>query len=145
MSRQNFKQSRRTLLLSFGGVLVISVTAGIMFFHTANREGPAVTSIPDLQTAVRQSLAGHNIDLKSVRIRRVGSNNGTFSRTEMRVAVPSTFSTLNFNYDLSRAVVPFGATVVATERSEDKSVTMHIKKDGVIHQSIVFTIKQETQ
>lgn len=144
MRGKNRKAKNKVLLLAFVGVLTASVSVGILLYESSKQEVSPPAAAPDLQTAVRQSLLKHGIDLKSVRTRQVKSSEGTFSRAELRVTVPATFSTLSFNYDLSREVALLGATVVATEKSEDKSVTMHVRKDGVIHQSIIFTIKKET-
>lgn len=100
-------------------------------------------SLSRIESTVEKLFAQYGIDGKSIKTRKVASGDGTFSRVERRVAVAPVFNTLSFNHDLNIAIVETGATVIATEKTEDKSVTMHIKQDGIILQSIVFTLKKE--
>lgn len=100
-------------------------------------------ALPQIESAVAKLLSRYHIDAKSIKRRNVQSSDGTFTRIEKRISVESEFNSLNFNYDLNQAVSEFGATAIASEKSEDKSVTMHIKKDGVILQSVVFVVKKE--
>ena len=104
-----------------------------------------IESLPKIQSAVTNLFVSYQIDGKAVKTRKVPSGDGKFSRIEQRISVAPEFNILNFNHDLSKAVAEFGATVIASEKSEDKSVTMHIKSGGVILQSIVFIVKKEKE
>jgi len=59
-------------------------------------------------------------------------------RTEQRIAVPRGFVSVRFNHELNRAVRPFWARVVATERIREDIVTMHIVRAGRTVRSMVF-------
>lgn len=96
-----------------------------------------------IESVVRHLLTEYRIDPKEIRTRRIGVGNGDFRRIERRVSVVPEFNTLRFNHDLSRALAKHGATVIATEKLEDNSVAMHIKKDGVIVESIIFWMNKK--
>lgn len=110
---------------------------------------PAPAASPDvdvqkrIETVLTTVLAKHGLDRNVSRPRRVTPRDDGFVRTVRRVTMPNGFSTLELNHDLRRELDASGATVVATEKSEDKSVTMHIKSRGVIVQSVVFVVREE--
>jgi len=59
-------------------------------------------------------------------------------RIEERIIVPPAFRSLEFNHALSRRLAPLGMSVVATERSRENSVTMHIVRGGYTIRSLAF-------
>lgn len=65
------------------------------------------------------------------------------SRVEQRVSVPPSFVALSFNHDLNLALMPMGAHVVATERTKENLVTMHIVSHGSTIRSIAFAVVPE--
>lgn len=97
--------------------------------------------LPKIEVAIEKTLTLFGIDQKTVATKRIKSGDGNFVRIERRIAVSSEFKVLEFNRVLSQRVGKFDATVIATEKLEDKSVAMHIKKDGVIVESVIFRIK----
>ena len=101
--------------------------------------------LPQAEAIVQRLLTQHGVDLKKLKTRKVASGDKSFVRIEQRVAVPPEFNTLNFNHELSERLADIGASVVATEKSEDKTVTMHIKNNGVIVQSLVFILRKESK
>ncbi|MBM2845902.1 MAG: hypothetical protein HW407_1214, partial [Bacteroidetes bacterium] len=52
---------------------------------------------------------------------------------------------LDFNLDLSRELDRYNARVVATERTKESSVTIHIVVNGKTIESISFITKKELQ
>lgn len=100
-------------------------------------------SLPQIESVVSRLLIRYQVDGKAIRARKVLSGDGKFSRVERRIFVAPEFNTLSFNHDLYQAVSEFGATAIASEKSEDKSVAMHIKKDGVIVETLVFLVKRD--
>jgi hypothetical protein len=86
-------------------------------------------------------LVRYGIDLQEVRSWQVLTPEKRYIRSERRVLVGPDFNSLNFNLDLQRQVAPFGARVVATERTKESTVIMHLKLDGRIMQSISFVMK----
>ena len=60
-------------------------------------------------------------------------------RIEERIPVPPSFRSLEFNHALARRLAPLGMSVVATERSRENAVTMHIVREGVTMRSLQFT------
>mgnify|MGYP001559680350 CR=1 FL=1 len=139
----SFLNFRITRIVSVVTVLLLAVQmfVGLGCRDSKGSFGRAQESIPQIESAIAKLLTRHQVDEKSIKTRKVPSSDGKFTRLERRISVAPEFNTLNFNHDLNQAVAEFGATAIATEKSEDKSVTMHIKKDGVIVQSLVFVVK----
>jgi hypothetical protein len=65
------------------------------------------------------------------------------ARLDSRVLVGPAFLSVNFNHDLNRRLAGTGAHVVATERSKDRTVTMHIVRGGATMRSIAFVTDPE--
>lgn len=145
MSILNYKFNKKLLVVAACVVLAIAVVIAIGSRSSNNPTEVVASVAPNIDTALQQLLTRYQVDGKSTRSRKVPSGDRTFSRMERRVTMPPEFNTLDFNHDLNQAVQEFGATAIATEKSEDKSVTMHIKKDGVIVQSIVFVVNKDGQ
>ncbi len=126
-------------------IVSIIVLALIVFFVSNHAANPAETSIAvtsSVEVAIQNLLRRHQIDDKSVRTRKVQSGDGKFVRIERRVTVVPEFNALGFNHELNKAVASLGANAIATEKSEDRTVTVHVKKNGVIVESIVFVTRQ---
>jgi hypothetical protein len=138
---------RRQLLVA----CALVVLAGILFllegspgeYREPARVAEARPALAALNEAVDTLLARYRIDRGWVKTWRVQTPDRKFLRVERRVFVPPDFISLNFNHDLSRAVQDFGATAVATERTKENIVTIHIKKDRTIIQSISLVTKRD--
>jgi len=74
-------------------------------------------------------------DLKTWRATAGGRPTG---RIEQRVSVGPRFLSVEFNHELNLRLGPLGAHVVATEKTRDNIVTMHIVRDGTTVRSIAF-------
>lgn len=94
-----------------------------------------------IQTVVDTMFARYNIDRSKVRSWRVSTVGKRMARQEERVPVSREFLSLAFNYELKRMLENVGASVVATERSTDNSVTMHIVCNRLTVRSLVFTLQ----
>lgn len=101
----------------------------------------------DLQTRIDAALSGvlvkHNLDRYGTRPRPVSARTDGFVRTVRRVTIPKGLNILELHHDLRRDLEGSGVKVIATERSENASVTIHIKSEGIIVQSVVFLIREE--
>lgn len=96
--------------------------------------------------AVVDTLLGHyEVDPRWVKSWSVFTPNKKFVREERRVYVPPGFISLNFNHDLSRALAKYDVQLVATERTRESTVSMHILNDGMIIESISFVVKRDLQ
>jgi hypothetical protein len=56
------------------------------------------------------------------------------------VLVPPEFDSIEFNHTLARRMAPAGAKVVATERSKEATVTMHV----VVHGATIYSLSMVT-
>ena len=90
------------------------------------------------QEAIDTLLIRHGIARSSVRTWRVLSIDKKPIRLEQRVAVPREFRSLVFNAELKERLGPLGAHVVATERTREQTVTVHIVHRGMTVRSIAF-------
>lgn len=68
-----------------------------------------------------------------------------FIREERRVYVPPRFISLDFNHDLSRELAKYDLHVVATERTKESTVSMHIINDRMIIESITFVLNRDLE
>ncbi len=130
-----------SLVLVFSLWIVIGV--GLVFWfgspRTKDAAGESATR-EDIARVVQQVFTRYRIAPSDIKIRRVNVGKGKLVRTERMVSVPPEFNTLNFHFDLKRALADHGATVSATEKSEAHSVSLHIKKHGLIVESIIFVV-----
>jgi hypothetical protein len=105
------------------------------------QQRPTVSSVLDEQlTAV---CAQFGIPGKSIRLRKVSDREGHLLRKEHRIAVPEDFSSFEFNNALSRRVEQYGARIMGTEQSRDRTVTLHVIQDDKTLMSIILELRQE--
>ncbi|MFN0159469.1 MAG: hypothetical protein ACKVRP_15515 [Bacteroidota bacterium] len=140
------KPSRTKLILA----AALAVVAAVLFLLDATlpasidqRAEIVRGQLPDINTAVDTLLARHGIGRERVKTWQVQTPDKKFIRVERRVYVPPEFVSVKFNHDLNRMMRDFGALAVATERTKENTVTMHIKKDERIIESITFVVKNE--
>ena len=112
---------------------------------TAGRIVPAEDAgLSGINTVVDTLLARYQIDRRSVKSWYVQTQDKRNIRLERRVIVPPDFVSMKFNLDLNRMVSAYGARAVATERTRESTVTMHIIKDKMIVQSISFVMQSRS-
>lgn len=107
--------------------------------------GSNAGTMEGIVTAVDTVLRRYGIPRESVKTWRIPAAGTGFSRVERRVIVPPAFISLDFNLALSRALEPYHARVIATERTKESTVSVHIIKDGLIIQSVTFVLKREVR
>jgi hypothetical protein len=93
-------------------------------------------------TVIDTLLRRYGIDPREVRSWMVVGPGKTGGRVEQRVFVTPAFVSVAFNHDLNLALASLGAHVVATERTKENLVTMHVVVHGVTIRSIGFVMKQ---
>jgi hypothetical protein len=103
---------------------------------TADRSGAVVTSIDGV---VDSLLEEFHVDPRTVRSRPIRSQGKEQIREELHVTVPPGFVSLEFNRTLGRVMEQYGVHVIATERSHEGKVLLHIMFRGVIVRTLVLT------
>jgi hypothetical protein len=94
----------------------------------------------EIARAVDTVLARHGVTPKE-RHRWAPQVGGTAApRIAERVQVAPNFPSVGFNKELSDRVRPFGAHVVATERTRESTVTYHIVRGGVTLRSVMCAV-----
>jgi hypothetical protein len=88
-------------------------------------------------------LLRYDVSRGEVRVWRPTVAGKPAARLDSRVLVGPGFLSVNFNHDLNRRLAGTGAHVVATERSKDRTVTMHIVRGGATMRSIAFVTDPE--
>ena len=68
---------------------------------------------------------------------RCGRNTGCDS--------PKDFSSAEFNQALNRKVEPWGARVVGTERTRDRTVTLHVIREDATVLSVILEMNESTK
>ena len=90
-------------------------------------------------------LDRYRIDRKWSKSWSVLTPDKRFIREERRVYVPPQFISLDFNHDLSLQLSKHDVRVVASERTKESTVTMHIISDGMIIETLVFVLKRDLE
>ena len=88
-------------------------------------------------------LDRYQVERKWVTSWNVFTRDRRFIREERRVYVPSRFVSLDFNHDLGRELATYGVRVIASERTKEMSVSMHVIHDGMVIESITFVLKRD--
>jgi hypothetical protein len=101
--------------------------------------------VEKVHTMVDSLLARHQIRNEWVKTWQVRTPGKKFIRSKRRVFVPPKFVSLNFNLDLNRSLSQYGVHAVATERTKESTVTIHIMMGGHIVESISFVMKPDLE
>ena len=101
---------------------------------------PGPGGAPAVHDVIDSLFARYRIDRGSIKTWRVQTPDRKFARVEQRVPVPPDFISVKFNHDLNQRLAEHGARVIATERTKENLVTMHILQDNVIVRSISFVV-----
>lgn len=122
--------------------VALAFLVGELPVSSAEHAADVRDEVADVNAVLDSLFARYHIERKAVKTWHVQTPDKKFIRVERRVIVPPDFISLRFNHDLSRELERFGARAVATERTKENAVTMHIKRDGIIIQSITFLVKR---
>lgn len=112
---------------------------------SALKEALARPLLQRVNAAVDTLLDRYRIDGRWVKSWSVFTPGRKFIREERRVYVPPRFISLDFNHDLGEALAAYDVRVVATERTRESTVSMHIINDGMIIESIAFVLKRDLE
>jgi hypothetical protein len=138
-------------------VFLAMLSAGALVLFMANRvterirertEQKGIHARPLLarvNSVVDTLLDRYQIESEWVKSWSVLTSERKFIREERRVYVPPRFISLDFNHDLSTALEHLGVRVIATERTRESTVSMHIISNGVIIESIGFVLKRDLE
>lgn len=112
---------------------------------TALKAAQARPLLQLVNAAVDTLLDRDRIDEKWVKSWSVFTPTRKFIREERRIYVPPRFISVDFNHDLADMLSKYGVRVVATERTRESTVSMHVINDGMIIESISFVLKRELE
>lgn len=131
-------------------LLTLAVLAAVLFLLWDVNGGGAPTSTvsegtEDLQPILDSLFHRYGIEHRQVKTWRVRGPGGELTRVQDRITVPNEFVSVSFNHDLNLELTHIGARAVATERTKENTVTMHIKMDRRIVRSISFVLSPRTK
>ena len=134
---------RRRLVIASGLALcAILLTAAGLITGGGSRpfETPAGRKAAEagIAAAIDSLCHLYAIDARLVRTWKASAAGEPTGRIEEKIPVDPGFRSLEFNHALAARVAPFGAGVVATERSKENSVTMHVVRGGATIRSLWF-------
>jgi len=136
-------KSRAVVAGVLGALVLALLGAGALRNSPPRREA----SLHDVQRGITATLdtllVRYGIEPSTVRTWRLPVPGTGRFRVEQRVLVPPSFISLNFNHDFNAALLPLGAHVVATERTREDLVTMHVVLYGRTWRSVAFEVDHE--
>lgn len=97
----------------------------------------------DIDTVIDTLLSKYRIEKEWVKSWQVQNHEKGFLRSERRVLVPPDFISLSFNLDLNRMLSDYGARAIASERTKESIVTMHVVKEGTVLETLSFIVSNE--
>lgn len=103
-------------------------------------DGPAsaIKGVRRLDAAIDTALRRRGIDVRLVKTRHVKIGNEVTTRWESHIDVSPSFASIPLQHDLAVALVPFGASIIATEHMKEETVVMHIRQERHISRTLVF-------
>ena len=97
----------------------------------------------EIDAVIDTLLARYRIEKEWVKSWQVQIPEKGFRRSERRVFVPPDFISLSFNLDLNRMLADCGARAIASERTKESIVTMHVVKEGTVLETLSFVVSNE--
>jgi len=113
--------------------------------RTLMSEAAARPVLVEIDARVDSLLDRHDIKQEWRKSWTVTNPAKKFIRKERRIFVPARFVSLDFNHELSRELSGLHARLVATERTRESTVTMHILVDETIIESLVFVLNRDLE
>ena len=110
---------------------------------SASKVALARPLLRQINTVIDSLLNRYQIDSKWIKSWSVLTQNRRFIREQKSIFVPPDFISLDFNHDLSRELARFDVHVVATERTKESTVSMHIVSNDMIIESISFVVQRD--
>ncbi len=135
---------RKAALAATLGAISLLLFVGDRF--AGPREEQSLKALPaedaaGIQEVIDTLLPRYGVDRALVKIWRVTTPDKTPVRIEQRIPVHADFLSLVFNHDLNRRLAPYGAHVIATERTKENTITMHIVRGGRTIRSMAFVLQ----
>jgi hypothetical protein len=135
---------RKAAIAATLGAISLLLFVGDRF--TGPRDEQSLRAVPAEDTAGIQEvidtlLLRYGVNRALVKMWRVTTPDKTPVRIEQRIPVQADFLSLVFNHDLNRRLAPFGAHVIATERTKENTITMHIVRGGMTIRSMAFVLQ----
>ena len=152
-SGSGFRNNRRVVLAGLlASCALVLVLLNIASEKIAQRSGHGRSTATQIisekdetnaafNDAVDSLFTRYQVDRRAVKSWYVQTPDKKNIRLERRVMVPADFLSMNFNLDLNRMVSAYGARAMATERTKESTVMVHIIKDKMIVQSITFLMQ----
>jgi hypothetical protein len=151
-----FGPSKKLRVVIVAGLGVLSVVLGILAVVLAprNAEGReparkqvavAVPGNAEIRRGLEAVCADFRVSPGALKVRDVKDRSGRPVRTEYRLRLPKDFSSAEFNHALGVKVEPWGAHVVGTERTNDRTVTLHVVRDEVTIVSVILDMNEPTK
>ncbi|HEX7574074.1 MAG TPA: hypothetical protein VF514_13360 [Bacteroidota bacterium] len=133
---------RRRLVIASGLALctILLTAAGLITGGRVSSETPAARKAAEagIAAAIDSLCPLYAIDVRLIRSWKATAAGEPTGRIEEKIPVDPGFRSLEFNHALALRIAPFGAGVVATERSKENSVTMHVVRGGATIRSLWF-------
>jgi hypothetical protein len=134
---------RRRLMIASGlalAALVLTVVGlvGPSAFRSAEPESARRAAESGIAASIDSLCPAFGIDAGRIRSWKATAAGAPTGRIEEKIPVPEGFRSLEFNHALALRISAFGAGVVATERTKENTVTMHVVRGGVTIRSLSF-------
>jgi hypothetical protein len=126
-------------------IVFLAVVAAVLaaLRVTGFRTRTAAANPEEIGRTVEKVLAERREETAGSRVWKVRFPGTSFTRTEQRVTVPREFDTIEFNHALGKRLAPLGVNVVATERSKEATVAMHVVAGGATVYSLSLVTDPE--
>jgi hypothetical protein len=128
-----------------GLIIVLAIVAAVLTGLRMTGMGAETSAVSpeEIGRTVEKALAERRAETAGSRVWKVRFTGTTFTRTEQRVTVPREFDTIEFNHSLGTRLAPLGAHVVATERTKEATVTIHVVAGGATLYSLSMVTDPE--
>jgi hypothetical protein len=151
-----FGLTRKSRVVIVAGLAALSVALGILAVVLAPRSAAGREPVRKLsavalpgQAEIRRGLeavcAEFRVPPSALTVRDVKNRAGRPVRIEYRLRLPKDFSSAEFNQSLGAKVEPWGAHVVGTERTQDRTVTLHVVRDEETIMSVILNMNEPTK
>jgi hypothetical protein len=145
MSGSRMSSRQATILLALlaaaaVGLGIIAWSGGGGHVPYGGLKGVPAPTLEAVDNAVSSLLAQHGVAPGMVRTWRVSSPRKQEFRIEQRVRVSPGFVSIEFNHALGQMLAPYDITVSATERTRERTVTMHLVLGGAVVRTITFVM-----
>ena len=136
--------SRKAAFAATLGAISLLLFVGERFVGPRDEQSLAAVPVGDaagIQGVIDTLLQRYGVDRAVVKTWRVTTPEKVPVRIEQKIPVRSDFLSLVFNHDLNRRLAPYGAHVIATERTKENTITMHIVRGGMTIRSMAFVLQ----